>query len=81
VVEVVDCVPLAEVEGDPFALGPWCWLLRRPRRLRPVPFAGQVSFFDVPDHLLVAPCPCRNAQALANEPRLKRDPPASPGDG
>jgi hypothetical protein len=54
VVELVDCVPLTEVEGDPFAVGPWCWLLRRPRRLRPVPFAGQVSFFDVPDRLIEA---------------------------
>jgi hypothetical protein len=80
VVEVVDCVPLAEVEGDPFALGPWCWVLRRPR-LQPVPFAGQVSFFDVPNYLLVAPRPCRNAQALTNEPRLKRGPPPSPGEG
>jgi hypothetical protein len=31
VVEVVDCVPVGEVEGDPFAVGPWCWVLRNPR--------------------------------------------------
>jgi hypothetical protein len=53
VVEVVDCVPVAEVEGDPFAVGPWCWLLARARRVRPVPFRGQVGLFDVPDQLLV----------------------------
>jgi hypothetical protein len=53
-VEVVDCVPLAAAEGDPFAVGPWCWILDKPRRLRPVPFAGQVSFFDVPDGLIEA---------------------------
>jgi hypothetical protein len=31
VVEVVGCVPRADVHGDPFALGPWCWLLVRAR--------------------------------------------------
>jgi hypothetical protein len=49
VVEVVGCVPLAEVEDDPFAVGPWCWLLARARRIRPVPLKGQVALFDVPD--------------------------------
>jgi hypothetical protein len=56
VVEVVGCVPLAEVEGDPFALGPWCWILRRPRRIRHVSWKGQVGFFDVPARLLRATC-------------------------
>jgi hypothetical protein len=46
VVEVVDCVPVAEVEGDPFTVGPWCWILQNPRPIRPVPFTGRVSFFD-----------------------------------
>ena len=55
IVEVVDCVPLAEVEGDPFAVGPWCWMLRAPRAIRPVPYRGQVSFFDVPARLVRAP--------------------------
>ena len=49
VVEVVDCVPVEEVEGDPFAVGPWCWLLARAHPIRPVPFKGQVSLFDIPD--------------------------------
>jgi hypothetical protein len=40
VVEVVDCVPLTEVEDDPFAVGPWCWILRQARLIRPVPFRG-----------------------------------------
>ena len=48
VVEVLGCVPVAEVEGDPFALGPWCWLLARARRIQPVPFQGQVGLFNAP---------------------------------
>jgi hypothetical protein len=47
-VEVVGCVPLAEVQGDPFAVGPWCWLLARARPIGPVPFKGQVGLFNVP---------------------------------
>jgi hypothetical protein len=62
VVEVVDCVPLAEVEGDPFAVGPWCWLLARARRIRPVPFKGQVSLFNIPDGLVVRLHRCRDMQ-------------------
>jgi hypothetical protein len=49
VVEVVGCVLPAEIEGDPFAVGPWCWLLARARRIRAVAFKGQVSVFDVPE--------------------------------
>jgi hypothetical protein len=81
VVEVVGCVPLAEAEGDPFALGPWCWLLARARRIRPVPFKGQVGLFHVPDQVVVPPRRCRTAPALANESRLKWGPLDSPGDG
>jgi hypothetical protein len=51
VVEVVDCLLLAEVEHDPLAVGPWCWILRRARLIRPVPFRGQVSMFSVPEQL------------------------------
>jgi hypothetical protein len=72
VVEVIGCVPLEEVEDDPFAVGPWCWILRRPRRIQPVPFKGQVSLFNVPDQLAVLLRRCRNAQALANEKRLNQ---------
>jgi hypothetical protein len=81
VVEVVDCVPLAGVEGDPFANGPWCWLLARARQIRPVPCKGQVSFFNIPDGLVVPLRHCRNARALSNEPRLMRGPPNSLGNG
>ena len=54
-VEVVGCVPLAEVKGDPFAVGPWCWLLARARPIRPVPFRGQVGLFDVPNQIVKLP--------------------------
>jgi hypothetical protein len=43
-VDVVDCVPFDEVQGDPFAIGPWCWVLDRPRSFSPVPCKGQVFF-------------------------------------
>jgi hypothetical protein len=46
-------LPLAQVEGDPFAVGPWFLPLARARRIRPVPFKGQVSRFDVPERLLM----------------------------
>jgi hypothetical protein len=69
VVEVVGCVPLAEVERDSFAVGPWCWLLARARPIRPVPFKGQVSFFDVPDQLLEPLRLCRNAPAASYDKR------------
>ena len=75
------CVPLAEVKGDPFAVGPWCWLLARARRIRPVPFKGQVGLFQVPDQLVGPPRRCRMAPALANEQRLKLGPLDLPGVG
>jgi len=70
VVEVVDCVPLAEVDGDPFAVGPWCWVLTGARRCRPVPFTGLVGLFSVPDQLVEAPGLCRNAQGAGQGPSL-----------
>jgi hypothetical protein len=72
---------LAEVEGDPFALGPWCWLLAWARRIRPVLFKGQVGLFNLPDQLVLPPRRCRTSPALVNESRLKRDHPDPPGDG
>jgi hypothetical protein len=53
VVEVVNCVPLAEVEGDLFASGPWCWILGRAYCIHSVLFTGQVGLFNVPNHLLM----------------------------
>src|SRR5262245_5440028 len=53
VVEVVDCLKVKECEDNPWAVGPYCWVLENPRLLKePLPFSGQQAFFDVPDHLL-----------------------------
>ena len=52
VVEVVGCVPLAEVAGDPFAEGPWCWLLAGARPIRAILHRGQCGLFDVSVGLL-----------------------------
>ena len=49
-VDVVDCIPVAEAGDDPFAEGPWCWILRNPRPLREtVPFRGAQLLWTVPD--------------------------------
>jgi hypothetical protein len=48
-VEIVDCVRV-ETINDPFATGPWCWILRRPEAYRyTVPCRGQIGFWH-PDH-------------------------------
>lgn len=58
VVELVDCVEYIESEpiaADPFAYGPWCWILANPRPLpAPIPWRGYLSFFQArlsPDQL------------------------------
>jgi hypothetical protein len=81
VVEIVGCVPVAEVEGDPFAVGPWCWLLANARRIQPARFRGLVSLFKVPDRLVVPLPRCRNAQTRGKEQRLDRGPLDLPADG
>ena len=52
VVDVVDCVPVADVKDDPFAEGPWCWVLENPRPIGLVPVTGQLMLFDVAEELL-----------------------------
>lgn len=44
---VVDCVPYAKVKGQPFAEGPWCWILEDVRPIVPVPWMGSLSLFYV----------------------------------
>lgn len=40
-VHLTDCVPLSQVAGQPFAEGPWCWLLDDVRALaEPIPSHG-----------------------------------------
>lgn len=47
VVDLVDCVPVDDVAGDPFALGPWCWKVENPRAIEPVAWKGQLNLFNV----------------------------------
>lgn len=53
IVDLVDCVPVADVAGEPYAEGPWCWLVADPRPIVPVRWRGQLAVFEVPDELLV----------------------------
>ena len=66
-------MPLAEVEGDLFAVEPWCWVLSGARHCRPVPFTGQVSLFSVPNQLLEPPGLCRNAHSASNGRKSQRE--------
>src|SRR4051812_33426466 len=52
-VNVIGCVPVSQMSDDPFASGPWCWLLDDPQPLpEPIPWKGSVSLFQVPDEIL-----------------------------
>jgi hypothetical protein len=53
VVELIDCVAIDEVAGEPYAEGPWCWILRDGRRVKPVPYRGRQKLFDVPESAVV----------------------------
>ncbi len=49
-VNVVDCVPLARVRKDRFAIGPKCWKLSDPKPLaRPVSMRGKLMLYYVSD--------------------------------
>lgn len=52
-VEIVDCVPVEDLAGDPWAFGPWCWSLANPQPLTPIAYKGQLSLFNVPDSVLL----------------------------
>ena len=54
VVELLDCVPVKQVAGQPFAEGPWCWVLGNPRAIESITYRGQQNLFHVPDSLLPA---------------------------
>ena len=49
IVELVDCVPFQEAQSDPWAEGPWCWLLTNPRPVVPLAWRGACGLFEVPD--------------------------------
>lgn len=49
VAQLDDCVHIERVRGEPFAEGPWCWLLSDVRAFeRPVPYSGSQGLFEVP---------------------------------
>lgn len=53
VAQLVHCVRLEIVIGQPFAEGPWCWILENVRRLaEPIPYKGEQGLFDVPDDIV-----------------------------
>lgn len=53
--ELLDCVPVAAVRANRWAVGPWCFRLAEPTALAtPLAWKGQLGFFDVPDELLQA---------------------------
>jgi hypothetical protein len=50
-----DKSPIGWVKHHIHASGPYCFILRRPRRLvQPIPYRGQQAIFEVPDELLAA---------------------------
>lgn len=52
-VDLVDCVRVADCPPDPFAEGPWCWMIDNPRPLtEPVPYRGLQKIFGVPDNVV-----------------------------
>ena len=62
-VTLVDCVELAAAPSSPFASGPWCWILRDPKPIAPIPIAGQLGLWTPK---LVLSCDhCRKTQPVA----------------
>jgi len=52
VVELVDCVPVNEAPADPFAEGPYCWLLEDPKPLpKPLPWRGAQLLWKAPEQI------------------------------
>jgi len=53
-VSLVEIVPLHEVDGRPFATGPWCWVLEKPTPVEPFPCSGKVSLWRPPRRVVQA---------------------------
>jgi len=48
VVDLMDCMPIDDVKGNPWSHGPFCWLVANPRPLKePSPLSGHLGLFDV----------------------------------
>lgn len=56
VVELIDILPVEECDPDnPFVIGPWCWVLSRPRPLtQPIACKGALSLWRPPPAILEA---------------------------
>jgi hypothetical protein len=55
-VDLVGCVPVADVSADPFAEGPICLVLANSRPFQtPIPYQGALRIFDVPDAFIRDP--------------------------
>jgi len=55
VVELVDCLPVSQVEQNPWVEGPVCWVLMNPRKCEShVVYRGAQGLFEVPDSILRA---------------------------
>jgi ASCH domain len=54
-VDLTDCVPFERVKGQPYAEGPWCWIVANPRPLLRTPYRGKLQLFDVDDELICLP--------------------------
>lgn len=46
-IALVDIVDIDRKIDNEFAEGPWCWRLRNPRKIRPVPIRGQLGLFKI----------------------------------
>lgn len=50
VVDLVDVQPMSpDLELNPWAFGPYCWVLRNPRSIIPVSFRGKQGLFKLSD--------------------------------
>lgn len=55
-VDVIDCVPVSDAGPDPFASGPFCWILKNPRPLRdPIYCRGAQLLWSAPDNVVTVP--------------------------
>lgn len=67
-VEVVDCVPWETVRSDPFAGGPWCWILAKPQPFpEPIPCTGGLRLWTVPAEILAKFPPTGILEAISKE--------------
>jgi hypothetical protein len=46
--QLVDCVPIDEVSSNPWAFGPWCWILENVEAIEPFACPGQLSLWPAP---------------------------------